>query len=90
VGRREAARREGGAGAVARRYGIEDLGRLALVVLARELDVDPVSLLPVGDADPNDVIPAERLRRLLPEDQAALQKVVRRAREEREAYGGQG
>lgn len=59
-----------------------------LTVLARELDVDPSSLLPVGNTDPNDVVPADRLRRLLPEDQNALQKVVRRAREERGVYGG--
>lgn len=59
-----------------------------LTVLARELDVEPASLLPSGDTDPNDVVPADRLRRLLPEDQTALQKVVRRAREEREVYGG--
>jgi transcriptional regulator with XRE-family HTH domain len=59
-----------------------------LTVLARELSVEPVSLLPLGDTDPNDVVPADRLRRLLPEDQTTLQKVVRRAREQREAYGG--
>ena len=59
-----------------------------LTVLARELSVEPASLLPVGDTDPNDVVPADRLRRLLPEDQTALQKVVRRAREEREVHGG--
>lgn len=61
-----------------------------LTILARELGVEPASLLPVGDTAPNDVVPADRLRRLLPEDQTALQKVVRRAREEREVYGGQG
>jgi transcriptional regulator with XRE-family HTH domain len=61
-----------------------------LIVLARELDVEPASLLPVGDASSTDVVPADRLRRLRPEDQRALQKVVRRAREERGVYDGQG
>jgi transcriptional regulator with XRE-family HTH domain len=61
-----------------------------LTVLARELGVEPGSLLPVGGPSSTDVVPADRLQSLLPRDRTALQKVVRRAREERGAYDGQG
>jgi len=60
-----------------------------LAVLARELDVGPESLLPIGDPSSSEVVPADRLHRLLPEDQTTLQKVVRRAREERGVHHGQ-
>src|SRR4051812_45072414 len=39
-----------------------------LVVLARELDVDPVSLLPAALTAEAELVPADRLERLRPED----------------------
>src|SRR6188768_2788041 len=51
-----------------------------LLVLARELDLEPASLLPDDVAGETEVVPPDRLQRLRPEDRAALEKVVRRAR----------
>jgi transcriptional regulator with XRE-family HTH domain len=61
-----------------------------LIVLARELGVEAASLLPDDAAGDADVVPADRLQRLRPEERAAIEKVVRRAREEREVNDGQG
>jgi transcriptional regulator with XRE-family HTH domain len=61
-----------------------------VIVLARELGVDPVSLLPTDTTGDADVVPADRLQRLRPEERAAIEKVVRRARVEREVIDGQG
>ncbi len=61
-----------------------------LVVLARELDVEPEALLPAETTAGVDVVPADRMQRLRPEERVAIEKVVRRAREEREVTDGQG
>lgn len=61
-----------------------------LAVLARELDVDPATLMPTGGAGADVVVPEDRLERLHPDDAKDVVKVVRRAREERGGYSGQG
>ena len=61
-----------------------------LVVLARELEVDPSSLLPSAEAGLEVLVPADRLQRLRPVDRDALIRVVRRAREQRGGDRGQG
>jgi len=55
-----------------------------LLVLARELAVKPSDLLPSELSGPGDVVPPDRLRRIHELDASAVQKIVRRAREERE------
>ena len=61
-----------------------------LLVLARELGVDAVSLLPTELAPAGAVVPPDRLEHLHSLDVSALEKVVRRAREERSAPDGKG
>ena len=56
-----------------------------ILVLARELGVDPRSLLPSELAPGGAVVPPDRLEHLHSLDVSALEKVVRRAREERKA-----
>jgi transcriptional regulator with XRE-family HTH domain len=56
-----------------------------LLVLARELGVEPEALIPRELAGPDDVVPPDRLRRLHALDIDDVQRVVRRGREEREA-----
>lgn len=57
---------------------------------ARALDVDPATLMPTGGAGADVVVPEDRLERLHPDDAKDVVKVVRRAREERGGYSGQG
>ncbi len=58
-----------------------------LLVLARELEVEPEELIPRDLSGPKDVVPPDHLRRLHELDVAAVERVVRRAREQREAAG---
>ena len=58
-----------------------------LLVLARELEVDPDELIPRDLTSPKDVVPPDHLRRLHELDVAAVERIVRRAREQR---GGAG
>ena len=54
-----------------------------LLVLARELGVEPETLLPGDLSGPEDVMPPDRTRRLHALDVDAVNRVVRRARRER-------
>lgn len=56
-----------------------------LLVLARELGVEPEDLMPRELSGPDDVVPPDRLRRLHALDRDDVERVVRRARLERTA-----
>ena len=58
-----------------------------LLVLARELEVEPEDLIPRDLTGPKDVVPPDHLRRLHALDVTAVERVVRRAREQRGAPG---
>jgi transcriptional regulator with XRE-family HTH domain len=58
-----------------------------LLVLARELEVEPDDLIPRDLTGPKDIVPPDHLRRLHELDVAAVERVVRRAREQRGAAG---
>lgn len=60
-----------------------------ILVLARELSVDPATLLPRTLGDPEAVVPPDRLEHLHSNDVTSLERVVRRARQERRATDGQ-
>jgi transcriptional regulator with XRE-family HTH domain len=60
-----------------------------LLVLARELDVDPTSLLPMTLGTPDALVPPDRLEHLHSNDVSSLERVVRRAQLERRATDGQ-
>jgi transcriptional regulator with XRE-family HTH domain len=60
-----------------------------ILVLARELAVDPTSLLPTSLGEHTDLVPPERLNNLHSLDVSSLERVVRRARQERVATDGQ-
>jgi transcriptional regulator with XRE-family HTH domain len=59
-----------------------------LVVLARELDVPPADLIPDLAADPEGLVPPDRLEKLHQLDVTAVQKIVRRAREDQQGQDG--
>lgn len=60
-----------------------------ILVFARELGVDPVTLLPTDLSPADAVVPADRTEHLHSLDVSSLERVVRRAREERRAPDGQ-
>lgn len=60
-----------------------------ILVFARELGVDPTTLLPTDLSPVGAVVPADRVERLHSLDITSLERVVRRAREERGAPDGQ-
>lgn len=53
-----------------------------LLMLARELGVEPIALIPTDLSGPEDLVPPDRLRGLHALDVSAVETVMRRAREQ--------